>query len=50
MIPGIEQTPPEVALTLGFFIALSIRRSRLSVLVDMALPADDSDDASNDPP
>lgn len=38
MIPGIENTPPEVALALGFFIALSLRQGRLAVVLDKYIP------------
>jgi hypothetical protein len=41
MIPGIEQTPPEVALFLGFFIALAIKRGRIEVILDGILPTKD---------
>lgn len=38
MIPGIESTPPEVATALGFFMALSLRRSRIETLINKFLP------------
>lgn len=38
MIPGIENTPPEVALMLGFFIALSLKRGRVELIIDRWLP------------
>jgi len=41
MFSAINQTPPEIALALGFFIALSLRQGRLAVVVDMLLPTDD---------
>lgn len=39
MIPGLEQTPPEMAYLLGFFMALSLRQGRLAALIDRAVPA-----------
>ena len=44
MIPGIENTPPEVAMTLGFFVALSIRQGRLAVILDQYLPAEEKEE------
>lgn len=38
MIPGIENTPPEVAVALGFFIGISLRQGRLSAILDKLLP------------
>lgn len=38
MIPGIEQTPPEVALALGFFMALALKRGRIEGLLNRMLP------------
>jgi hypothetical protein len=38
MIPGIQSTPPEVAMALGFFMALALRRSRLEGIVERLIP------------
>ena len=41
MIPGIENTPPTIALLLGFFIALSLRQGRLATFLDKIIPVKD---------
>ncbi|WP_200531642.1 hypothetical protein [Halorubrum sp. LN27] len=38
MIPGLDGTPPEVALLLGFFMALSLRQGRLAAVLDKVVP------------
>lgn len=40
MIPGIENTPPEVAWALGFFMALSLKRGRIEQILNKFLPTD----------
>lgn len=39
MIPGIENTPPEVALMFGFFMALALRRGRINAIIEKFLPS-----------
>lgn len=34
---GLETTPPEILIALGFFVALSLRQGRLEPLIDKFL-------------
>ena len=50
MIPGLAETPPLVAWALGFFMALSLKRGRVKMILDRFLPGateDDSDEQSS---
>lgn len=40
MIPGIENTPPEVAWALGFFMSLSLKRGRVQKILDRFFPTE----------
>jgi hypothetical protein len=42
MLPGLTETPPEIALLLGFFMALSLRQGRLAAALNKIMPSDDS--------
>jgi hypothetical protein len=37
MIPPLEQTPPIIAWALGFFMALSLKRGRVKMILDQFL-------------
>lgn len=38
MIPGLENTPPEIALALGFFMAQGLEKSAKQGLIAALLP------------
>lgn len=47
MIPGLENTPPEVAFLLGFFAASALERSRREGILNRVLPkSEKSEDKS----
>lgn len=42
MIPGLSETPPLVAMLLGFFMGIALKRGRISAILDRFLPLPNS--------
>jgi hypothetical protein len=40
MIPGLAETPPLIALLLGFFMGIALKRGRVSIILDRFLPGE----------